>query len=48
MLAIAIKDSEMQMGNSSLLLEKSTIKFELWFQKGATDKQMASALYYKY
>ena len=48
MLAIAIKDLEMRLGNSNLLLGKSAIRFEPSAQKEETDKQTTSALYYQY
>ena len=48
MLAIAIKDLEMQISNLNLLLRKNIIKFKLSIQKKKTSKQMANMLYYKY
>ena len=46
MLAIAIKDLEVRLSNSNLLVGKSVIRFELLAQKGETSKQTAGALYY--
>ena len=48
MLVVAIKDLEMWLGNSNLLIGKSAICFELFVQKGEIGKQTANALYYKY
>lgn len=48
MLAIAIKDLEVRLGNSNLSLTKSAIWFEPSAQKGETSKQTTSALYYLY
>ena len=48
MLAIAIEDLEIRLNNLNLPVEKSTIWFEPLAQKGETDKQTASALYYQY
>ncbi len=48
MLAVAIEDLEMRLGNSNLLLGRSTIWFEPSAQKGETGKQTAGALYYQY
>ena len=44
--AIAIKDLEVHLGNSNLLLRKSAIWFELLAQKSETSKQTANILYY--
>ncbi len=48
MLAVAIEDLEVHLGNSNLPLEKSAIRFEPSAQKGETGKQTAGALYYQY
>ena len=48
MLAVAIKDLEMRMSNSNLLLEKNAIWFEPSAQKRETGKQTAGTLYYQY
>ncbi len=48
MLAVAIEDLEVRLGNSNLPLGKSAIRFEPSAQKGETGKQTAGALYYKY
>ena len=48
MLAVTIKDLEICLGNSNLLLGKSTIQFKLSAQKGETGKQTAITLYYRY
>ncbi len=48
MLAVAIKDLKVRLGNSNLPLGKSAIRFESLAQKGETRKQTAGALYYKY
>ena len=47
-LAVAIEDLEVRLGNSNLLLGKNAIRFELLTQKGQTGKQTADALCYKY
>ena len=47
-LAVAIKDLEVQLSNLNLPIGKSAICFELLAEKGETDKQTAGALYYKY
>ncbi len=47
-LAMAIEDLEVRLGNSNLPLGKSAIRFELSTQKGETGKKTASALYYQY
>ena len=47
-LIIAIKDLELRLGNSNLLLGKSAIWFEQSAQKGEIGKQTTSALYYQY
>ena len=46
MLAVAIEDLEVRLGNSNPLLGKNVIWFELLAYKRETDKQMTSALYY--
>lgn len=46
--AIAIKDLAVRLSNSNLAMEKSAICFEILAQKREIDKQMASALYFKY
>ena len=46
MLAVAIEDLEVHLGNSNLPLRKSAIWFELLAQKKETDKQTACILYY--
>ena len=48
MLAVAIKDLKVRLGNSNLPLGESAIRFESLAQKGETGKQTACALYYKY
>ena len=48
MLAVAIKDLEVCLGNSNLLLGKSAIWFEPSAEKGETGKQTAGILYYQY
>ncbi len=48
MLALAIKDLEVRLRNSNLILGKSAIRFESLAQKGETGKQTADALYYQY
>ena len=48
MLAVTIKNLEVNCGNTNLLLGKSTIWFELRAQKMETGKQVAGTLYYKY
>ncbi len=48
MLAVAIEDLEVRLGNSNLPLGKSAIWFEPLAQKGETSKQTAGALYYQY
>ena len=47
-LAIAIKDLEVDLGNLNLLLENRAIWFELSAQKRETSKQTAGILYYQY
>ncbi len=47
-LAVAMKDLNMRLGNLNLPLGKSAIQFEPSAQKGETGKQTASALYYQY
>ncbi len=46
MLAVAIKDLEVRLGNLNLPLGKSAIRFQPLAQKGETGKQTASVLYY--
>ena len=46
MLAIAIKDLKVRLGNSNLLLGKSAIRFEPSAQKVKIGKQTIGALYY--
>ena len=48
MLAIAIEDLEMCLGNLNLPLGKNAIRFEPLAQKGEINKQTAGALYYQY
>ena len=48
MLAVAIEDLEVRLGNSNLPLGKSAIRFEPSAQKVETGKQTTSALYYQY
>ena len=48
MLAIAIKDLEICLGNLNLSLGKSAIWFEPSAQKEGTSKQTAGILYYQY
>ena len=48
MLAVAIEDLEVQIGNSNLLLGRNAIAFEPLPQKLETGKQTTSALYYHY
>ena len=48
MLAVAIKDLEVRLGNSNLPLGKNAIWFEPLAQKGETGKQMTGILYYQY
>ena len=45
-LAIAIKDLEVHVGNLNFPLGKSAIWFELLAQKGETSKQTAGVVYY--
>ena len=47
-LVVAIKDLEMYLSNSNLLIRKNAICFEPLVQKRETGKQTADALYYKY
>lgn len=46
MLAIAIEDLEVYLGNSNLLLGKSAIRFEQSAQKRETSKPTTGVLYY--
>ena len=48
MLAIAIKDQELCLGNLNLPLGKSAIRFKLLAQKEETGKQTTGILYYQY
>ena len=48
MLAVAIKDLKVRLGNLNLPLEKSTIWFEPLVEKRETGKQMVGILYYQY
>ena len=48
MLAIAIEDLKVHLGNFNLPLDKSAIWFELLVPKVETSKQTTSALYYQY
>ena len=45
-LAIAIVDLEVRLGNSNLALGKRAIRFKPSSEKGETGKQTAGALYY--
>lgn len=47
MMAVTIKDLEMQIGNPKLPLGKKAIRFEPLIQKKGTDDQTAGTLYYK-
>ncbi len=46
MLAIAIEDLELRLSNLNLHIGKSAIRFELLVQKGKTDEQIASVIYF--
>ena len=48
MLAVAIEDLKVCLGNLNQPLGKNIIWFKPSAQKGETDKQMASILYYQY
>lgn len=48
MLAIRIKDLEVQLSNLNLLVGKNAIQFESLIQKDETDKQMAGTIYFFY
>lgn len=48
MLTITIKDLKMNLGNSNLLVGKSSIRFKPSAQKRETGRLMADALYYQY
>ncbi len=48
MLAVAIENLEVCLGNSNLPLGKRVIWFESSAQKRETSKQMADTLYYQY
>ena len=48
MFALIIKDLEVCLGNSNLLLEKSAVWFEPLAQKRKTGKQIADILYSQY
>lgn len=46
--AIAIKDPEVHLGDSNLILRKSVIQFELLALKRKTDNYLTDVLYYQY
>ena len=48
MLAVIIEDLKVHLSNSNLATGKGAICFEPLAQKGETDKQTVSTLYYKY
>ena len=48
MLTIAVKNLEVHLSNSNLLLGKSAIRFKPSAQKGEIGQQTADALYYQY
>ena len=48
MFDVAIKDLKVRLGNLNLLLSKNAIWFEPLAQKGETNKQTTSLLYYQY